>query len=308
MPPVLIQQSKSQTNGASTVSTFPSPTTVGSLLTAEAYTNGAMTLLNVSTSGWNLAVKTNYSGSAASNGIFWKIADGTETTITSTGSSICRLHVQEWSGIDLSPLSQTNSNTQNTTTTISTGSITTPAADELIITAASNVASSSGTRNWSNGFSVLDDDATGPRLLSGYLVAGAAGSYSSTATLNTSNSNSGACIASFKALSAPAPTFIVIGAGTAGANGTYTQAGTYGGKPYYLKSGYCISYFLGKWNLTNSNVPGGADPYDSLYWVFDSQYAPHPPVTVWDGQGPGTYIGSDPVPIVQSPNQGFFML
>lgn len=299
-----VQKQRSQTNGASTTATFSSPATAGNLLVAAAYTNGSSATLDVT--GWTLAVETNYSGTASSVGIWYKISSGGETAVTSTGNTICRLHIAEYSGIDATPLDQTNSNMMNTVTAINTGSITTTVADELIITAAANVASSSGTRDWNNSFSVLYDDATGPRLLSGERIVTSAGSYSSTATLNTSNSNSGAVIASFKTVSAATPTFIVIGAGTSGANGTYAQAGTYGGKPYYLKSGYCISYFLGKWNLTNSNVPGGADPYDSLYWVFDSQYAPHPPPTTWDGQGSGTYVGSNPVPIVHNPLQGFF--
>lgn len=198
-----VQKQRSQTNAASTTATFSSAATAGNLLVAIAYTNGNQSSLDVT--GFTLAVKTNYSGTAASVGIWYKIASGGETGVTSTGMTICRLHIAEYSGIDPTPIDQTNSNTQNTTTTISTGSITTTVADELIVTGAANVASSSGTRSWDNSFNVLYDDATGPRLLSGELIVSSVGTYSSTATLHTSNSNSGAVIASFKGVSGPPP-------------------------------------------------------------------------------------------------------
>lgn len=196
-----VQKQRAQTNGSSTTATFSSTATLGNTLVAAAFTNGNQSSLDIS--GWTLARKTNYSGTAASVGIWYKVSDGTETSVTSTGNTICRLHIAEFSGILVPELDQTNSNTMNTVTSINTGSITTTAAEELIITAASNVASSAGTRSWSDSFSVLYDDATGPRLLSGYRIVSSTGTYSSTATLHTSNSNSGAVIASFKAASSP---------------------------------------------------------------------------------------------------------
>lgn len=201
-----VQKARGQTNGASTTATFGSATTSGNLLVAIAYTNGVQTGLSVT--GWTQAVRTNYSGTASSIGIWYKVADGTETTVTSTGSTICRLHIAEYSGTDAVPLDQVNSGTLNATTTVNTGTINTTVADEIIIVGAANTASSTGTRSWSNSFTVLYDDATGPRLLSGELIVAATGAYNSTATLNTTTSNSGAVIASFKIASGgpPVPT------------------------------------------------------------------------------------------------------
>lgn len=198
----IVQTTRSQTNGASTTASIATAPTSGNILIAIAYTNGNQTTLDVT--GFTTAVKTNYSGTAASIGIFYKVSDGTESSVTSTGMSICRLHVLEATGLTVpATLDGVNSNTQNTTTTINTGVITTSIPDNLIITGGANVASSSGTRVWSDSFSVLLDDMTGPRLLSGYRIVSSTGNYSSTATLNVANSNSGAVIAAFSASSAP---------------------------------------------------------------------------------------------------------
>lgn len=203
--PSLVQQSKSQTNSSSTTATFGATPTSGNLLIAEALTNGNQSGLGIS--GWS-EVKTNFSGTAQSVGIFWKISNGTETTVTSTGNTICRLHIQEWSGMaNPADTDGSNSNTQNTTQTISAGSVSTTFADVLLITAGGISTGGSGTGSWDNSFSVLDADGTSPRLFSGYRIVSSTGTYSTTGTLHGSNTNMGAVIVAFKGASTPPPSF-----------------------------------------------------------------------------------------------------
>lgn len=192
----LVQQSKSQTNSSSTTASYGTSPTSGNILIAIGYTNGTTSALNIS--GFT-SHEVGYSGTGQSIGVFYKVSDGTESSITLNGNTICRLHITEWSGL-ANPIATDgqNSNTVNSVKSINTNSISTTNADDLIITAAANSTGSSGTRNWSNSFNTLADDASSPRLLSGYLIATATGSYDSTAQLHTSNSNSGALIIAFK--------------------------------------------------------------------------------------------------------------
>jgi hypothetical protein len=232
----LVQSARSQTNGASTTAIFGAGATAGNLLVAIAYTNAAMTSLDVS--GWT-AHETNYSGTAQSIGIFYKIAAGGETSVTSTGGTICRLHIAEFSGI-ANPIvtDGSNSNVVNTVQSINTNSISTANANDLIIVAAANSTGSAGTRSWSNSFNTLLDDATSPRLLSGYRIVSATGSYSSTATLHTSNSNSGALIIAFQEASA----------GTTGRIKAYI-GGSFVAKPVKVWNGSAfVTKPLKRWN------------------------------------------------------------
>lgn len=198
----LVKTARSQTNGASTTATFSSAPTSGNLLIAFAYTNGAMTNLNVT--GFTLVSRINYSGTAQSIGVFAKISNGTETSVTSTGVSICRLQISEWSGLD-NPYATdgSNSGTQNTTTSISTGSITTTNADDLIVAVGGISTGGTITGSWSNSFSALLQDVILPRLFSAYRIVSATGSYSTTGTLRGTNTNMGAIIVAFKSTTAP---------------------------------------------------------------------------------------------------------
>lgn len=197
----LIQSARSQNNASSTTSTYGSSTTAGNILIAFAYTNGNMSGLDIS--GWT-PLKINYSGTAQSIGIFYKVADGSETTVTSTGNSICRLHISEWSGLaNPAETDGSNSNTQATTQTINTNSITTTNADDLIVAVGGISTGGAVTGAWSDSFSVLSEDATSPRLFSAYRIVSATDTYSTTGTLHNANTNMGAIILAFKATSAP---------------------------------------------------------------------------------------------------------
>ena len=199
----LVQSARSQTNASTTVTTYGSATTAGNLLVAFGYTNTATASLTIT--GWTKAVHTTYSTSAQSVGIFYKIADGTETTVTLNGNSICRQHISEWSGCSNPAVTDgSNSNAVSAVMSINTNSITTTVADTLLLCAGGISTSGAGTRSWDSSFSTMLDDASAPRLLSGYRIVSSTGTYSTTGTLHTSNTNSGAVILAVTAASAPA--------------------------------------------------------------------------------------------------------
>ncbi len=103
-----------------------------------------------------------------------------------------------------------------------------------------------------------------------------------------------------RAAAAPKPSRVVVrGAGTAAFNGTYTDAGSYGGTRYYLKdAGHVLSYEIGsiggQWYLgfspgATSHVYMGPFPGD-----------PTNPANPSSGWG-GTYNNSLPYPTVTAP-------
>lgn len=199
----LVQSTRAAANAASVVATYGSATTVGNTLVAIGYTNGNAGTQSITESGWTNLVDKAYSGTGQSITIFTKIALGTETTVTLNGNSICRLHIAEFSGL-LSSVTTDGSNTNavNTVQSISTNSITTANANDLILVAGGTSTGATGTRSWDSSFSTLQDDAASPRLLSGYRIVSATGTYSSTGTLNATNTNCGAFILALQALTA----------------------------------------------------------------------------------------------------------
>jgi hypothetical protein len=90
-----------------------------------------------------------------------------------------------------------------------------------------------------------------------------------------------------------ATNYIVSGAGTADANGTYIeQTGLVDGKPWYQKAnGYVIqSYFSGGyWNL-DTDISGTTTLYCAQGWAYGN---PTPPETGWMA-----YFGAEPPPTV----------
>jgi hypothetical protein len=196
----LRQSAIAATNGASTTGTYPIAPIAGNLLVAWAYTNGNISTLDIS--GWTKQTNAglNYSGTAQSVQMFTKIADGSETTVTSTGNTICRLHIAEFANVDTT-IFQTdgaNNNATGTTTTVQTGSITTTNNDDLLLVIAGTSTGEAGTRSWNDSFNVMRDDSASPRLLSGYRIVTATGTFNPTATIGTTATNSGAAILAIK--------------------------------------------------------------------------------------------------------------
>jgi hypothetical protein len=198
---VLVQTNMGAANAATATATFAATATSGNTLVAFGYTNGNAGTLSIT--GWTKTIDLAYSGTGQSIAFFSKISNGTETGITLNGNTITRLHIAEFSGLLAAVTTDgSNTNTLNTTTTISTNGVTTANANDLLLVAGGTSAGASGARSWSNSFSVLTDDAASPRLLSGYQIVSATGSYSSTATLNSVTTNCGAFIIALQAASA----------------------------------------------------------------------------------------------------------
>lgn len=206
------QDAKNVSTTTSVAVAYPGATTSGNLLIASVYAN--QTNANTNISGWN-AIEGILSGTAQTIAIYWKISDGTETTITATATSatIMKLHIYEYTGNDATPADQSTTSTSGTTsvTTLATGTINTTQADELIFVAL-GTAGNTTTHAFNNSFSKRQSDAASIRLVDADLIVSATGAYNTTATW--SGSVRGATvIASFKATTASTSVKDFIGSG-----------------------------------------------------------------------------------------------
>ena len=192
----LIQSAQSQTNGSSTTPTFPSTPKSGNVLIAFAYTNSNSTVLDIP--GWTANERT-YSGTAQTIGIFHKVSNDTETSVTANGNTITRLHISEWTGL-LVPVEVEGvaSNISASSVGISTGNVAMTSIHSLCVSAGGISASGTRVASWTNSFVPLLQDATAPRLFSAYRINYVRGTYFSVANLNDTNSNSAAMIVGFK--------------------------------------------------------------------------------------------------------------
>lgn len=205
---VVVQSQIGAANAASVTATFGTGATAGNTLVAFSYTNSGAG--NPVISGFTRQIMLPYSGTAQSINFYTKIAAGSETAIQMTGgSTISRLHIAEISGL-LSSITTDNSNTNtvSTVTSISTNSISTANANDIVFVCAGTSTGESGTQSWTNSFSTLQADATSFRLLSGYQIVSTTGSYSSTGTVGTTATNSGAFIIALQASSGATPSII----------------------------------------------------------------------------------------------------
>lgn len=120
-------------SGTSVTANYPGATTSGNLLIATLWGGGN----GGSVSGFT-GTTVGLNSSTATIGLFYKIADGTETTITGTtaSSGIGKLHIYEYSGaanpVDLDVALSANGNGTGNATSFSSASITTTLADSLI--------------------------------------------------------------------------------------------------------------------------------------------------------------------------------
>jgi hypothetical protein len=146
--------------------------------------------------------------------IFWKISDGTESTVTVTPGAAANtaMTVCEYTGNDPSPLDTSNTSTisGSSGTTTTSVSITTALAGELVIAAA---ATHSGTGSvaptspsWTNSFvqAVTGDTGNASPTCTTFvaeLTSGAAGSYSTSASWTGACSDRQELVIAFKAAS-----------------------------------------------------------------------------------------------------------
>lgn len=198
-----VQKKNTSSQGSALVAvTFDSTPTSGNLLIAIVANRVSST--PTTPAGWSVAIST----TAVSPGqvIYYKTAGASEaSTVTVTGYATTnqRLGIQvfEYSGVDT--LDQTNQNSGNGTS-LSTGSITTTVADELLIAGVATV-SSTNFSTWSNSFTEQHDyviGGFGTQVTAGGAdrIVASTGSYSTTATSGNSG-NWRAQIASFSASS-----------------------------------------------------------------------------------------------------------
>lgn len=202
---IAIVQSAIGAANASSVTATLTAATANNTLVAFAYTNSGSG--NPVISGFTRNIMLPYSGTAQSINFYTKVAAGGETAITMTGgNTISRIHVAEISGLMSSIATDgSNTNTASTVTNISTNSITTTNANDIILVCAGTATGESGTMSWSNSFSILQQDSTSLRLLSGYQIASATNTYSSTGTTGTTSTNSGAFIIALQAVGGGTP-------------------------------------------------------------------------------------------------------
>lgn len=202
------QDARAISTTGSVVATYPNPTTVGNILIADAMANIAQALFDVP--GWNV-IKGDLSAVAQTVAIAWKIADGTETTVTATGTAatIMKLHIYEYNsttGWPGSPLDQSNVATSNVTsvTSLLSGAITTTQADELIVIAGGTAGNTTGDA-YNSSFNLRQTDATNIRLFDGDQIVSSIGTYSTTGSW-ISSVRAASVIASFKPVVATPPT------------------------------------------------------------------------------------------------------
>lgn len=204
------QDAQGHSTTASVTATYPGSTTIGNLLIAVAVgTNNSS--LSISTGGtWSTAVSGNISGASFRQAIFYKIADGTEATITASasGSSIMAIDIFEYSGsanpatLDGTATSQNNSNASVTTYT--TPLITTLQGGDLILSVMRMASAISGFA-WTTSTTTGANTSGSWELFCGeYIPLTAQVGFSDTATWTTAKGAS-SMIAAFQA-SNPTPT------------------------------------------------------------------------------------------------------
>ena len=181
------------TNGFTSVTaTFTTAPTAGNLLIAVFGESGSNTINTPS--GWQVAVVDQ--NTSPGGAIFYKIASGSETTVTvsttvnygDSNSYGMGLQLYEYSGMAAtSPLDDTASNS-GTGTSLTSGSVTTTQAGDLLISGAA--IKTGATFTWGSSFTEefdFQNPGTNKRSFSGAdRVAASAGSYSASATASAS--------------------------------------------------------------------------------------------------------------------------
>lgn len=179
--------------------TYPGATTVNNLLISVVGSRSDNNSLAIT--GWTQAVYVDASGSNEM-AIFFKIAAGTETTITANGGNVAnmRIFITEYSGlITASVLDKTVTGNLNFISPVNKiGSLVgTTALNELVLAAVFT----QGTTNlvsWSNGFTGIATVGGGTdNLYVAELIAGSMGDFATILTLDTA-ATAGDVMASFK--------------------------------------------------------------------------------------------------------------
>lgn len=191
--PSLVQsQTNYGTNSSITSTTLSPAATAGNLLVAVCSSASAAGDTLTGPSGFSVIINETTN---TSQGIFYKIAAGGETTLScnSSGSVTLAIQVFEYSGMhSYNSVEASSSSGANTGTTISSGSVITTHANDLLIASATNT-NGSTISGWTGTFSSLTSfgQTGGPPSKRGYFstasrTVSSTGTYSTTATNNSS--------------------------------------------------------------------------------------------------------------------------
>jgi hypothetical protein len=202
-------QDKGGSSSASSVSvTYPGSTTPGDLLIAAGIQNNAGTL---AISGWNVLVTGFENNVSVPTALFYRLADGTESTITLTGGgtgTTMSLDIFEYTG-NANPIATdgtaaaTNSGGVGVTSQV-TPNITTTNANDLIFYCAITQTVTSAT--WNSGATVIGTNTGGTfKVFCGQqIVSSPQTNFNDTITYGASHV-CGTLIAGFQAVSSGAP-------------------------------------------------------------------------------------------------------
>ncbi len=221
-PALVQQQTASVTGGTSTTATLGATATSGRLLIAVCAANGSATISTPS--GYSTAL--NQTGTV-SQAIFYKISNGTETALTCTFSASLTIgaHIYEYSGVHSYQAYEGANVTASTgnSNAESSGTVTTVHTNDLLFAAVANDSGGNGT-TWNNSFTGLTGGGFGQNngkpssrgvFAAAHLIVTSAGSYTTTASVNSSGNWRGQIVA-FRSLAA-SPSLgadIVNGSGT----------------------------------------------------------------------------------------------
>jgi hypothetical protein len=195
------QDARGTSATSSVTATYPVATTSGNLLIASLWANVGLGLETMT--GWTI-VDTCSINTTSSAGLWYRLSDGTETTVTggATGAGSMRLHVYEYTGNANPVVVDQHANVDNgsgTVTSLASSTINTANANDLLF-AVFGLSSSVTGITFSNSFNARQTDAT-VRMCDADQIVAATGAYTTTMSWTTAV-RAGAVIAGFQAVAA----------------------------------------------------------------------------------------------------------
>lgn len=201
------QDAKGAAAAASVTATYPGATTAGNLLVASLYANVGLGLESMT--GWTKA-KDAAINIGASVGLWYRLADGTETTVTgaATGAGVMRIHIYEYTG-NANPIvvDQVNGadNGGGSVTTVNSTAITTTNANDLLFAVFGVAPGAITSPSVDSSFNLRQADST-IRMFDADQIVAATGTYSTNGSWTTART-AGSLIVSFQAVASGVPTY-----------------------------------------------------------------------------------------------------
>lgn len=196
-------QDATGTNAGTSVSaTYAVTPTSGNLLVAIIQDNGAG--ISTTITGWIQAVTDSSSGTAEAY-IFYRIANGTEsTTVTAnnSGATLMNIAIYEYRGLSTSlVLDKTVSNTGGAGSSVSTGTTpTTTASNELLVAGVGVFGVTATSPSWTNSFNAISTVTLGTNVtFTADRIVSHTGAYETTLSFTGIANNETALLATFRA-------------------------------------------------------------------------------------------------------------